>query len=69
VFDNLHLLVQAGATVAAAQRRHLPALIGSTLLGMSATVGGISGFFDASWPGRTSGLWAVRPTPVSDRAH
>jgi hypothetical protein len=40
------LLVQAGATVAAAQRRRWPALIGSTLLGVSAAVSGISGFFD-----------------------
>ena len=40
------LLVQAGATVAAAQPRRWPALIGSTLLGVSAAVSGISGFFD-----------------------
>jgi hypothetical protein len=40
------LLVQAGATVAAAQPRRRPALIGSTLLGVSAAVSGISGFFD-----------------------
>jgi hypothetical protein len=39
------LLVQAGATVAAAQRRW-PALLGSTVLGLSAAVSGISGFFD-----------------------
>ena len=40
------LLAQAGATVAAAQPRHWPALIGSTVLGVSAAVSGISGFFD-----------------------
>ena len=40
------LLVQAGATVAAAQRRRWPAIIGSTLLGVSAALSGVSGFFD-----------------------
>jgi hypothetical protein len=40
------LLVQAGATVAAAWPRRRPAVLGSTLLGVSAAVGGISGFFD-----------------------
>jgi len=38
--------VQAGATVAAAQWRRWPAVIGSTLLGVSAAVSGIFGFFD-----------------------
>ena len=40
------LLVQAGATVAAVQSRRRPALIGASVLGLSAAVSGISGFFD-----------------------
>jgi hypothetical protein len=40
------LLVQAAATGAAAQSRRWPAIVGSTLLGVSAAVSGISGFFD-----------------------
>jgi hypothetical protein len=40
------LVVQSGATAAAVQRRRGPAIIGSALLGVSAAVSGISGFFD-----------------------
>ncbi len=40
------VLVQTGATVAAVSSRRRPALIGSALLGLSAAVSGISGFFD-----------------------
>jgi len=40
------LLLQAGATVAAAWPRRRPAAIGSALLGLAAAVSGISGFFD-----------------------
>ena len=40
------LLVQGGAAVAAAQSRRWPAIIGSTLLGVSAALSGVSGFFD-----------------------
>jgi hypothetical protein len=40
------LLVQSCATVAAVQPQRWPATIGSTLLGLSAAVSGISGFFD-----------------------
>ena len=40
------LLVQAGATAAAVQSRRGPAIVGSSLLALSAAVGGISGFFD-----------------------
>ena len=40
------LLVQSGATILAAQARHRPATIGSVLLGLTAAVSGVSGFFD-----------------------
>jgi hypothetical protein len=40
------LVVQAGATAAAASPRRWPAILGSTLLGVSAALSGISGFFD-----------------------
>jgi hypothetical protein len=40
------LLVQSGATVAAVQSRRWPAIIGSSLLGLSASVSGVSGLFD-----------------------
>lgn len=40
------LVVQSGATVAAIQPRRRLAIIGSALLGLSATLSGISGFFD-----------------------
>jgi hypothetical protein len=40
------LLVQSCATVAAVQPQRWPAIIGSTLLGLSAALSGISGFFD-----------------------
>jgi hypothetical protein len=40
------LLVQSCATVAAVQPKRGPARIGSGLLGVSAAVSGISGFFD-----------------------
>jgi hypothetical protein len=40
------LLVQSCATVAAAQSQRRPASIGSALLGLSAALSGISGFFD-----------------------
>ncbi len=40
------LLVQSAATAAAVQSRRWPAVIGSSVLGLSAAVSGISGFFD-----------------------
>ena len=40
------LVVQSGATVAAVQSQRWPAIIGSALLGLSAALSGISGFFD-----------------------
>lgn len=40
------LLIQAGASVAAASPRRVPALAGPAVLGLSAAVAGISGFFD-----------------------
>ena len=40
------LLIQAGATVAAVQSRRWLATIGSAILGLSAALSGISGFFD-----------------------
>ena len=40
------LLVQSCATVAAVQSQRWPATIGSALLGLSAALSGISGFFD-----------------------
>ncbi len=40
------LLVQAGATILAARVQHRSAAIGSVLLGLSAAVSGVSGFFD-----------------------
>ena len=40
------LVVQSGATVAAVQAQRWPAVIGSALLGLSAALSGISGFFD-----------------------
>jgi hypothetical protein len=40
------LLIQACATVAAVQRRRWLATIGSAILGFSAALSGISGFFD-----------------------
>jgi hypothetical protein len=40
------LLIQSGATVAAAQSKRWSAIIGSAVLGLSAAVSGISGFFD-----------------------
>jgi hypothetical protein len=40
------LLVQSCATVAAVQSQRWPAIIGSALLGLSAALSGISGFFD-----------------------
>lgn len=40
------LLVQAGATAAAVQAQYWPAKIGSAVLILSATLSGISGFFD-----------------------
>ena len=40
------MLVQAGATVAAVSARRRPAVLGSSLLGLTAAVSGISGFFD-----------------------
>lgn len=40
------LLVQSAATAAAVQSRRRPAVIGSAVLGLSAAVSGISGFFD-----------------------
>jgi hypothetical protein len=40
------VLVQSCATVAAVQPQRWPAIIGTALLGFSATLSGISGFFD-----------------------
>lgn len=40
------LLIQACATVAAVQSRRWPATVGSAVLGLSAALSGISGFFD-----------------------
>jgi hypothetical protein len=40
------LLIQAAATAAAVQRRSGVALAGATVLGLSAAVAGVSGFFD-----------------------
>jgi hypothetical protein len=40
------LVVQSVATVAAAQSQRWPAVVGSVVLGLSAAVSGISGFFD-----------------------
>jgi hypothetical protein len=40
------LLIQAGATVAAVQSRRWLSTIGSAILGLSAALSGISGFFD-----------------------
>jgi hypothetical protein len=40
------LLVQSCATVAAVQPQRWPAIVGSALLGVSAALSGISGFFD-----------------------
>jgi hypothetical protein len=39
-------LIQACATVAAVQSRRWPATVGSAVLGLSAALSGISGFFD-----------------------
>lgn len=40
------LLIRACATVAAVQSRRWPATVGSAVLGLSAALSGISGFFD-----------------------
>ena len=40
------LLIPAGATMTAVQSRRWPATIGSAILGLSAALSGISGFFD-----------------------
>ena len=40
------LVVQSAATVAAAQKRRRLAAVGSALLGLSAALAGVSGFFD-----------------------
>jgi hypothetical protein len=40
------VLLQSCATVAAVQSRRWPAIIGSAVLGLSAGLSGISGFFD-----------------------
>jgi hypothetical protein len=40
------VLVQACATVAAVSPRRRPAIVGAALLGLTAAVSGISGFFD-----------------------
>jgi hypothetical protein len=40
------LLLQTAATLAAIRRQRVVAIVGSSLLGLSAAVAGISGFFD-----------------------
>ena len=56
------LLIQSGATVAAAQSKRWPAIIGSAVLGLSAAVSGISGFFDGQLarPGLGAGYVAAQ---------
>ena len=43
------LLIQSGATVVAAQPHRRAAMVGSAVLGLSAAVSGISGFFDGQF--------------------
>lgn len=53
------LLVQTAATCAAVQRRRSVAVAGSFVLGVSAAVAGISGFFDGQLARSDLGTWHV----------
>ena len=53
------LLVQAAATAAAISRRRRVAIAGSAVLGLTAAVAGISGFFDGQLGRADLGTWYV----------
>jgi hypothetical protein len=53
------LVVQAAATCAAVQRRRSPALAGSVVLGVTAAVAGMSGFFDGQLGRADLSTWHV----------
>ena len=53
------LVVQTAATCAAVQRRRSVALAGSVLLGVTAAVAGVSGFFDGQLARADLGTWYV----------
>jgi hypothetical protein len=53
------LVVQTAATCAAIQRRHSVARVGSVLLGVTAAVAGVSGFFDGQLGRADLSTWQV----------
>ena len=53
------LLVQTAGTVAAVSRRRCVAIAGSTVLGLTAAVAGISGFFDGQLGRADLSTWYV----------
>ena len=53
------LIVQTAATVAATSRRRLVAIAGSAVLGLTAAVAGVSGFFDGQLGRADLSTWYV----------